>query len=541
MKRILLLLITLVFSLNSSQADFYPKDPNIDILSYTFKVKLSDNTDNIEIVAFLKVRFMKDGVKEFFLDLSDKGSRDDGKGMVISEILQNDKKIKFNHKDNRVGIQLGSKTKLKETRIYIIKYYGIPFDGLIIGPNKHGDRTFFGDAWPNRARHWLVSVDHPSDKAFCDFIVDAPAHYQVVANGILAEKTDLPDNRRLTHWKTEVPIPTKVMVIGVAQFAIQYVGEVNGKSIESWVYTKDRDAGFSDFATAVKVTNFFNDHIGPFAYAKLANVQSKTRYGGMENASCIFYTERAIRGRGLERLLAHEIAHQWFGDAISEKDWHHIWISEGFATYLTLVYMENMYGPRRMTEGMERSRGSVVGYYKRNPESPLVDTKISNPMRLLSTNSYQKGSWLLHMLRSYLGDELFWTGIRKYYKVFLNKNVVSEDFQMVMEKVSGKDLSWFFKQWLYQPGQPEYKGNWNYDKEKKQLTIKIDQIQESGLLFKMPVEFGIYTNGKTLPSIKTLDVNEMVNEFTIPLEDAPENVVIDPNINLLMEADFEKK
>ncbi|MFC2097546.1 M1 family aminopeptidase [Bacteroidota bacterium] len=541
MKRLSLIFVLFLFVLSNGRADFYPKDPNIDILSYTFKVKLSDDTDNIEILALVKVRFMNEGVNEFFLDLTDKGSRDDGKGMVISEILQNDKKIQFSHSNSRLGIKLGSPTKLKETRVYAIKYYGIPHDGLIIGPNKHGDRTFFGDAWPNRARHWLVSVDHPSDKAYCDFIVDAPSHYQVVANGILAEKTDLPHSRRLTHWKTDVPIPTKVMVIGVAQFAIQYVGDVNGKSIESWVYTKDRDAGFSDFATGVKVTNFFNDHIGPFAYAKLANVQSKTRFGGMENASCIFYSERAIRGRGLEGLLAHEIAHQWFGDAISEKDWHHIWISEGFATYLTLVYMEYMYGPRKMTEGMERSRRNVVNYYKRRPESPLIDTTITDPMRLLSTNSYQKGSWVLHMLRNYLGDDIFWTGIRKYYKKFMNKNVVSEDFQKVMEKVSGKDLSVYFYQWLYQPGQPEYKGNWSYDKDKKQLILKIDQVQESKLLFKMPVEFGIYTKGKTLPKIETLDVNKMNNEFIIEMEEAPENVVIDPNINLLMEADFNKK
>ncbi len=540
MKRILILFFALSFILTSSRADFYPKDYNIDILSYTFNVKLSDDTDNIEILALVKVRFTKEGVSEFFLDLTDKVSRDDGKGMVISEILQNDNIIQYSHKNSRVGIQLGSPSKNRETRVYAIKYYGIPHDGLIIGPNKNGDRTFFGDAWPNRARHWLVCVDHPSDKAYCDFIVNAPAHYQVVSNGLLAEKTDLPDNRRLSHWKTNVPIPTKVMVIGVAQFAIQYVGDVDGKPIESWVYSKDRDAGFSDFATAVKVTNFFNDLIGEFAYAKLANVQSKTRYGGMENSSCIFYSERAVRGRGLEGLIAHEIAHQWFGDAISEEDWHHIWISEGFATYLTVVYMENMYGPRKLTEGMERSRRSVVGYSKRKPDSPLVDTKITNPMNLLSTNSYQKGSWTLHMLRSILGDEIFWTGIRTYYKKFLNKNVVSEDFQKVMEEVSGLDLEWYFHQWLYQPGQPHYKGSWTYDKKKKELQISINQVQENGLLFKMPVEFGVYSKGKTLPTINTLEVDKMENIFIIPMEEAPKDVVIDPNINLLMEAEFKK-
>ena len=222
MKRLLLLFLVGTLILTGSRADFYPKDPNIDILSYTFKVKLSDDTDNIEILAFVKLRFKKEGVMGFFLDLTDKGSRDDGKGMVISEILQDDKSIQYSHTNARVGIKLGSPSKQKEIREYIISYHGIPHDGLIIGANKHGDRTFFGDAWPNRARHWLVCVDHPSDKAYCDFVVNAPAHYQVVANGVLAEKTDLSDDRRLTHWKTIAPIPTKVMVIGVAQFASKY-------------------------------------------------------------------------------------------------------------------------------------------------------------------------------------------------------------------------------------------------------------------------------------------------------------------------------
>ncbi|MCJ7579704.1 MAG: M1 family peptidase [Candidatus Aminicenantes bacterium] len=540
-KKYSVLFFTFLFIATGASADFYPKNQNIDVQSYIFKVKLSGDSDDIQCQAVLDVKFLKNGIDEFYLDLVDKESRDDGKGMVIAGIYQNGKELDFTHKNDRVGVSLGEPVKLNETLTFTINYSGVPADGLIIGENRHGEQTFFGDAWPNRARHWLICVDHPSDKAICEFIIDAPAHFQVVANGILAEKTDLPDNRRLTHWKTTVPIPTKVMVIGVAHFAVQNAGYCNGTPIESWVYSQDREAGFQSFAPAVQITNFFNDLIGPFAFGKLANVQSKTRFGGMENSSCIFYSEKSVLRESIEGLLAHEIAHQWFGDAISEADWHHIWISEGFATYFTLVFMEFTYGSRRMTEGMERSRTSVISSYYKRPDSALVDTTITDPMRLLSTNSYSKGAWILHMLRNYLGDDVFWTGIRKYYLKFMNKNVVSEDFQEVMEKVSGKDLSWYFKQWLYQPGQPKYTGHWTYDKTAKELYIKLDQVQENGLLFRMPVEFGIYTEDKTLPTIKTLDIKNMENEFSFSLEEEPREVVIDPNINLLMEAEFGEK
>ncbi|MFC2166962.1 M1 family metallopeptidase [Acidobacteriota bacterium] len=541
LKNVPVLFFALLFVLTSASADFYPKNPHIDVQSYVFKVKLRDDTDDIQCQAVLEVKFLKEGIEEFSLDLVDREPREDGKGMVITGISKNGKELTFTHTNSRVGINLGEPVKLNETLTFEIDYHGVPADGLIIGENRHGEKTFFGDAWPNRARHWLVSVDHPSDKAICEFVVDAPSHFQVVANGILAEETDLPDNRRLTHWKTTVPIPTKVMVIGVAHFAVQNSGYCDGKPIESWVYSLDREAGFNSFAPAVRITNFYNDLIGPFAYGKLANVQSKTRFGGMENSSCIFYSERSVLRENIEGLLAHEIAHQWFGDAISEADWHHIWISEGFATYFTLVYREFTDGSRFMTEGMERSRKSVVSSYYKRPESPLVDTTITEPMRLLSTNSYSKGSWILHMLRNYLGEDVFWTGIREYYQKFMNKNVVSEDFQEVMEKVSDQDLSWYFKQWLYQPGQPKYMGHWTYDKEDKELHITIDQVQESGLLFRIPVEFGIYTEGKTLPTIQTLDVNNWENEFTVSLEEEPKEVVLDPNVNLLMEAEFGEK
>ncbi|MFC2161256.1 M1 family aminopeptidase [Acidobacteriota bacterium] len=541
MKRFILVCFTFLFIQSGSHADFYPKDPNIDVLGYIFKVNLSDDIDEIVCHAVIEVTFLKDGKDKFFLDLVGKDSSEDGKGMIIAGISQGGRDLSFNHKNNRVEVILEEPAKLDETLIFNIDYRGVPADGLIIGKNRHDERTFFGDAWPNRARHWLICVDHPSDKANCEFIVEAPAHYQVVANGILAEETDLPENRRLTHWKSTAPIPTKVMVIGVAHFAVQTAGYCNGIPIETWVYSQDREAGFNIFSPAVRITQFFHDLIGPFAYGKLANVQSKTRYGGMENSSCIFYSERSVTSENIEGLLAHEIAHQWFGDAISEADWHHVWISEGFATYLTLVYMENIYEPKRLTEGMERSRTRVISSYYKQPNSPLVDTAITEPMRLLSTNSYSKGSWILHMLRRYLGEDVFWTGIRKYYEKFMNKNVVSEDFQAVMEKVSEKDLSWYFKQWLYQPGQPKYKGFWTFKKKTKELYIELDQVQESGLLFRMPVEFGIYSEGRTLPTIKTLDIDKKENEFRLSLDVEPVEVVIDPNINVLMEAEFSKK
>ena len=185
------------------------------------------------------------------------------------------------------------------------------------------------------ARQWLPVIDHPYDKATSEFLVTAPARYQVVANGLLQEELDLGDGRRMTHWKQSVPIATWLNNIGVAQFASRHFGTVAGVPLQTWVFHQDRDNGILTFEGPTRqAMEFFTSHIGPFPYEKLADVQVTQMGGGMEHASAIF-GESGVRGHlpalG-SRQLAHEISHQWWGDSVTEKDWDDVWLSEGFAT-----------------------------------------------------------------------------------------------------------------------------------------------------------------------------------------------------------------
>ncbi len=538
MNRLLLTLLLLGFGMAPAQAD--PPDPNVDVLHYTFRLTLSDETDEVRGETTIVVRFRTDGVTRLDLDLIGP-AREGDRGMNVAAVMQDDQAVEFTHANDRLHIALPAPSRVQEQRTFTITYQGTPADGLVISQNKYGERTFFGDNWPNRARHWLPTIDHPSDKALCEFIITAPNHYQVVGCGTLVEETDLPGGLRLTHWRSEVPLATKVMVMGAARFAVQYVDQYQGTPIQSWVYPQDREAGFYDYALAKRILAFFDGHIGPFPYAKLANVQSKTRFGGMENASNIFYSENSVSGsRRSEGLMAHEIAHQWFDDSVTEADWPHIWLSEGFATYFTQLYMEYTYGRDRMVAGMQRAKGPIFGYFERNP-APLVDTTITNLMRFLNPNSYQKGGWVLHMLRYVVGNEAFWDGIRAYYRQYRDGNAWTEDFQQVMETASGQDLGWFFQQWIYQAGHPRYEGTWHYDAASRQLTVTLHQIQTDGTFFRMPIEVGIYTDDTALPRIEILDVDEQQNTFTFTLDDAPTDVVLDPNTWVLMEADFSRR
>ena len=540
-----LLLITFVPVSIFAFRDNYPKNPKIDVINYAFKIELSDTTDEIVCEATIDVRFLSGGIQELRLDLTNVSKELNDKGMTVSGVISDGSALKYQHENNSIYIKLPLPSKANQRAKYTIAYKGKPATGLKIANNKYGERTFFSDNWADKTRNWLPTIDHPYDKATCEFIITAPSHYQVVSNGLKIEETDLPNGKRRTHWKQSVPIAPWLYVLGVARFAVQYVDEFRGKSIQTWVYHQDRDAGFYDFADLTKkVLEFYSDSVGPYSYEKLANIQSNSVGGGMEAASAIFYGDKSVTGTRSARwrnVIIHEIAHQWFGNAVTEYDWDDVWLSEGFATYFTLLFIEHEYGRDAFVQGLKSSKESVDEFHKKNPGYLIVHNNLKNMDDVTSSHTYQKGSWILHMLRGVVGTENFWKGIKIYYQKYRDSSATTADFRRIMEEASGKDLSSFFEQWLYKPGALKYKGNWRFDGSKNQVRINLDQVQNDGSLFKMPVEIGIYYPGKNEPQIERIQVDAKSNVFTIKVTAEPEKITLDPNMWILMDADFKKE
>lgn len=497
----------------------------IDVQHYRFELGLSDSTDMITGVATIRLKPNK-RLDTISVDLIDTAQR---KGMQIMRVLMDGKPANWVRRNNKLHV-IAAVPGLVEREL-VVHYQGVPKDGLIIAKNKFGDRTFFADNWPDRARNWLPCVDDPADKASVEFIVTAPLHYQVVSNGLQIEETVLNETQKLTHWKETVPLATKIMVIGVSKFAVQYVGDTLGVPLYSWVYPQERNNAFYDYAQAKDILPFFINNIGPYAYPKLANVQSKTIFGGMENAGCIFYAENIISGkREAEGLLAHEIAHQWFGNMATEKSFAHLWLSEGFATYMTDLYMHSRYGQDTMTKMLKEQRAEVIDFNRRT-ERAVVDSTTTNFMQLLNANSYQKGGWVLHMLRNELGANVFMQAVRAYYKKYAGSNASTDDLRKVFEEVSGKKLEAFFKQWLYTPGMPVLKVSHAYDAKKDQLMITITQQQKTAYEFPLEVE----VQGAKGSVKKTFRVNDREHRFTIAGTGAVKGLVLDPGVKLLFE------
>lgn len=502
--------------------DNYPRVNALDAIRYSINLQISDANDEIRGETEIVFLVRADGVSEVPLDFGDL--------MVDSAMVNHHddiyKEIPFRKLEGRLIVTLEHPYRRGDSIFLRIKYHGSPSDGLFFKRNKFGDRTIFADNWPNRAHNWFPSIDHPYDKARVEFTVTAPARYDVVANGKLVETKITTDGMKLTRWREGVPIPVYCMVIGVTEFSILPAGVSGVTPLTFYLYPKDRDTGTRDYGRALKMLDFFTTLIGPYPYEKLALVQSSTRFGGMENSSSIFFDEKAYDGSGrLEGTVAHEIAHQWFGDSVTESDWNHLWLSEGFATYFGALFFEHTEGRdafvRRMLTSKERYLKDAAATSR-----PIHDDSVTDLFKLLNRNNYEKGAWVLHMLRRLMGDEKFFAGVRDYYRTYRDRIALTEDFRRVMEARAGRSLSWFFDEWIYRPGYPNYEADWRWSKETKQLRLRVRQTQV-GAPFRMPLDVEIRTGDASRRELINVSGHEQL--FTFKLKSKPQSVAIDPD------------
>jgi len=437
-------------------------------------------------------------------------------------------------------IPLGRPTEGPDDSVTVF-YHGAPMDGLFVEADARGRRSAFADDWPERARYWLPTVDDPADKATVRWHVTAPAAWRVVANGLLVGRGTLPDGRTWWTYDERRPIPTYTMVLGAGPLVVSRHPPATwaGDTVPIEVWTEPEDSAFADsvpFRHITAVVETLQRLVGPFPYEKLAHVESSTRYGGMENASAIFYAERGYVSRRMrESVVRHETSHQWFGDAVTERDFHHLWLSEGFASYFDLVIGAALHGDSVLTQGM---RNDARAYFASDVvDRPVLDTAVARLTDLLDANSYQKGAWVLHMLRGIIGDSAFFAGIRDYYRTYRDSSVTSADFQLVMERASGRRLEWFFDQWLRQPGYPQLDVAWRAGGRRASLDVQ--QVQSAAWgryrIPEVPVVF--LREGRVVARRAfALAAQAAPIRVSFALDGAPDSVAVDPGGTLLLTA-----
>jgi aminopeptidase N len=428
-----------------------------------------------------------------------------------------------------------------------IRYHGVARDGLVVRIDSSGNRTFFADNWPDRAHLWLPVQDHPSDKAEVNFRVEVPLDLQVIANGTLIKVDTLARNRVAWQFRLDTRIPPSNFVFGAARMAVSPLTPTSCSAPcvpqAAWSYPQDSAYAAQAFSVAPAIVEYLSGIIGPFPYPSLAHVQTSTRFGGMENATAIFYAAQLYPAKQVgEEIIAHETAHQWFGDAVTEADWHHLWLSEGFATYLAALWLGHVHGDSAFQAKMQHHADAVFGkkgkdgVFVNNPvtETPIVDTVATDLMGLLNTNNYPKGAWVLHELRGLVGDSAFFKGLQLYYTRYRNGTALSADFERVMEETSGQQLGWFFTQALMLPGYPMLTVRWRPVGHTVELEVVQVQPPTWGLrqIPKLEIDVG--------GTLVTVDASGATTKLTVPVSKEPTSVIVDPQHKRLLQAKVER-
>ncbi len=516
--RTLTLVIILTTGAVMALADDYERQPGIDVQHYEVSLELSDSSNVISGSTRVRLAARQGPLSGLWLDFD---------GMRVDRLLVDGVEVQYSHHEGRLRLVLERSRRPGEILEVDVKYHGEPQKrGLLITSDRYGKRVFFAENWPDNAHRWFPCIDHPSDKASVDFLITAPSHYEVVANGELEERHVLGSGRTLSHWHEGTAIPTYCMVIAVADYSVMHPVSTTGVPLGLYVYPGDVGSASVRFARTDRIVSFFKGLIGAFPFEKLAQAEATTRLGGMENASVIFYSEEGFKDEpGGEAPVPHEIAHQWFGDSVTEDDWDHLWLSEGFATYLDALFYEQADGHEAFLRIMRRAAETAIKYMRAHPE-PVIDPGMKDISKKLNPLNYEKGAWILHMLRRKVGNEHFFAGLRRYYLTYAGKNALTTDFQRVMESESGMPLSGFFERWLFQSGWPQCKVRWSWNPRDDALSLEVRQTQETAP-FDIPMDVKIQCGGGS--NLRTVRLSEREEEIKIPIGCEPTGLSLDPD------------
>ena len=463
--------------------------------------------------------------------------------LTMDKVSLNSVPVPFTHQGGKLVINLPQRVNAGARLVVTVDYHGKPKDGVVLTPDKDGKPTAIGDNWPDRVHHWIPTLDHPSAKTTVTFNVTASAREEVVANGRLDHVETNANGQRTWTYTEGSPIPPYCMIIGVGEFARVEPLPMKLIPISYYVAQSERQLAEKGFSPTIPSLAFFNYTIAQYPYEKLAMIVGATRFGGMENSSAIVFGTNLLSRPGPSgvsktygiplgnvSVIAHEIAHQWFGDSVTESTWADLWLSEGFATYYAGLFLKRNEGDDAFQQYMQ-SAAKQVFQFEKTKRVPIFDRDTETLMDLLNANNYQKGSWVLHMLRLKLGDEVFARGIRNYYQAHENSVASTEDLRIALEKASGKDLRSFFARWVYDSGHPQYELSWQW-LAGKNLKVILKQAQ-TGNAFLDPVPITITTAGGRRDMVLKPTGKDLMQ--TIPLNEKPIKRAVDPQNTLLRE------
>jgi aminopeptidase N len=402
--------------------------------------------------------------------------------------------------------------------------------------------------WPEDARHWFPCFDSPNDKASSEVTATVRAGWKVLSNGKLVDTSeDKAAGTTTWHWLQAEPHPTYCVMLAAGPFEVieDSMGPI---PVNYWVYEKDVADAPRSFRKTPRMIEFFGRTLG-FAYpwAKYDQVCVAGSGGGMEATTATIlghstiHDERADQDFSSEGLVAHELAHMWWGDLVTERAWTDVWLSESFATYSEYLWTRHDKGEDEGALNLEDKKASYLEEARTDYIRPIVFDRFNQPWEVMDGHSYPKGATVLHMLRFVMGDAAFFRTLSKFLEQFAFRSADTHDFMTTVKDVTGENLDWFFDEWLMKPGHPVFDVSWSWDGSAKKVRLKVRQVQDLDKnipVYKIPVLIGLHDGERSATEKVWIDEKEEVYEFAAARK--PVSVEFDQGHNLLKELVFEK-
>ncbi len=502
------------FQRSSRTSTLTPEQEKIDVIYYRLNLEINPDTYTIQGYTQGTIIVLDSTLAYLELDFTN--------SLTVSQVTLNGDTTGYTHSSNHLQISLPSTMNIGDTLTTGITYSGTPPStgfGSFNFDTHNGQRLIWTLSEPYGARDWWPCKDDPSDKAdSVDIVVTVPDYLTVASNGSL-ESVVYPDSNLATyHWKETYSIATYLVSLAIYPYQVWYDEYVSANNdtmpLEFYVFPDHYNYVVYNYLKTKNMIGAFATAFGeyPFLNEKYGHAEFGWG-GGMEHQ-----TLTSLGGWG-EWLIAHELAHQWWGDMVTCANFHHIWLNEGFARYGEAVWIENQQG----SVGYHNYMMSVAYY---GSGTIYVENASSTSAIFNGNLSYNKASWVLHMLRHVVGDSLFFAGMKTYGETFKYQSVVTEDFQGVMEAVSGKDLSTFFQQWIYDQGHPKYQVGW--EQEGDSLLVSVEQKQAVGPVFSMPIDLKINCTDTTFMVV--VENSQAYQLYVVDLPPSKEVValVLDP-------------
>ncbi|GAB4327114.1 MAG: M1 family aminopeptidase [Dehalococcoidia bacterium] len=519
----------------------WPRDRAAAITHLRLQVRLDVDARAVEGLATHTVVPFNDGTREVAFDAVE---------MTIRGVTVDGRRVRASYDGQTLRVPLPRTAKRGQPLEVSIAYRAVPRIGLyFVGPDDaypDKPRQVWSQGQDEDSRYWFPCYDAPNNKQTSEVIATVPGGWFALSNGTLVLETEDEGGTRTFHWKQERPHATYLITLVAGEFA-RIDASRDGLTIDYYVEPAWRASAELTFRNTPRMVELFERVTGTgYPWAKYSQVVVRDFvFGGMENTSATTMTEnilfdrKAARDHTSDGIIAHELAHMWFGDLLTCRDWSHGWLNEGFATYAELLWKEHHDGVDEYRQGvLDETKTYLEERYRR----PIVTNIYNEPIDIFDRHLYEKGGLVLHTLRGVLGDDAFFRAIQRYVRDNQDRNVVTQDLVDAIEAETGRNLEWFFDQWVYRPGHPKLTVSWSWDGDAKAATVKIKQTQEDEggtAAFRIPLVID-FRSGDRKPAAFNVEITEREQSFVLPLDERPDLCRVDPYNRVLKELDFDK-